>query len=150
GVTLMYDADKGVARCLDSSGRFPAATNADVFRAPTANYMENRRGPKSVSTPGNANNWETLAKTYGKLPWSRLFAPAIKLADEGFVISAHTAKHIASEFPAFPDHAKTFYGKDGKPLQAGDKLVQKDLARSLRLVAARGAKAIHGGELGAA
>src|SRR5436190_18443501 len=37
GVTLLYDAGSGKLRCLDSSGRFPAATNADVFRAPTPN-----------------------------------------------------------------------------------------------------------------
>jgi gamma-glutamyltranspeptidase/glutathione hydrolase len=150
GVALIYDADKGTIRCLDASGRFPAATDADVFRAPTPNHLQNRKGAKSVSTPGNANAWETLAKAHGKLPWPKLLAPAIKLADEGFIISAHTAKHIQSEFPAFPEHAKTFYGKDGKPLQAGDRLVQKDLARSLRLLAAEGAKVIHGGELGEA
>src|SRR5262249_40440393 len=99
-------------------------------------------------TPGNAKHWETLAKEYGKLPWTRLLAPAIKLADDGFVISGHTAKHIQSEFPAFPEHAKSIYGKEGKPLQAGDRLVQKDLARSLRLLSAQGANALHGGELG--
>src|SRR5947209_17174712 len=64
GVTLLYDARKGTLRCLDASGRFPAATDADVFRAPTANYLENRKGAKAVSTPGNANHWETLAKAY--------------------------------------------------------------------------------------
>src|SRR5258708_27305873 len=58
GVTLLYDADKGTIRCLDSSGRFPATVDADVFRAPTANYLQNRKGAKSVSTPGNANAWE--------------------------------------------------------------------------------------------
>jgi gamma-glutamyltranspeptidase/glutathione hydrolase len=150
GVTLFYDAEKGTIRCLDSSGRFPAATNADAFRPPTPNYLDNRKGAKAVSTPGNANHWETLAKAYGKLPWARLLAPAIKLADDGVLISAHTSKHIQSEFPAFPEQARSIYGKNGKPLQAGDRLVQKDLARSLRLLAAQGAKVIHGGELGAA
>jgi gamma-glutamyltranspeptidase len=148
GVTLLYDADKGTIRCLDSSGRFPAATDADVFRAPTANFLENRKGAKAVSTPGNAKHWETLAKEYGKLPWARLLAPAIKLAEDGFIISAQTAKHIQSEFPVFPEHAKGIYGKNGEPLQAGDRLVQKDLARSLRLLAAQGADALHGGEMG--
>src|SRR5262245_25660286 len=76
GVTLIYDADKGAPRCLDSSGRFPAATDADVFRAPTPDHLRNRRGAKAISTPGNANAWETLAKAQGKLPWPRLLAPA--------------------------------------------------------------------------
>jgi gamma-glutamyltranspeptidase/glutathione hydrolase len=150
GVTLLYDAGKGTMRCLDSSGRFPAATDADVFRAPTPHYLENRKGAKAVSTPGNANHWETLANEYGKLPLARLLAPAIQLAEDGFPISAHTAGHIRSEFPAFPEHAKGIYGKDGKPLQASDRLVQKDLARTLRLLAAQGARALHGGELGLA
>jgi gamma-glutamyltranspeptidase/glutathione hydrolase len=150
GVVLLYDADKGMLRCLDASGRFPAATDADQFRAPTPNHLQNRKGAKAVSTPGNANAWETLAKAHGKLPWPKLLAPAIKLADEGFAISAHTARYIQSEFAAFPDHAKRIYGQDGKPLQAGDRLVQKDLARSLRLLAEQGARAIHGGELGEA
>src|SRR6516164_9732919 len=76
GVTLLYDASKGTIHCLDSSGRFPEATNADLLRAPTAGYLENRKGAKAVSTPGNANHWETLAKKYGKLPWVRLLVPA--------------------------------------------------------------------------
>src|SRR5262245_3138594 len=58
GVALIYDARSGAVRCLDASGRFPASTNADVFRAPTPNYLQNRRGAKSVSTPGNVNQWE--------------------------------------------------------------------------------------------
>ena len=150
GVTLLYDSKKGVIRCLDASGRFPAAVNADVFRAPTPNYVQNRKGAKSVSTPGNANAWEALSKEYGKLPWPRLLARAIKLADEGFVISAHTARHIQNEFSAFPEHAKSIYGKNGKAFQAGDRLIQKDLARSLRLLADEGARVIHGGKLGEA
>jgi gamma-glutamyltranspeptidase/glutathione hydrolase len=60
------------------------------------------------------------------------------VADAGFIISARTAKHIQSEFPAAPEHAKGFSGKGGEPLQAGDRLVQKDLARSLRLLAEQG------------
>jgi gamma-glutamyltranspeptidase/glutathione hydrolase len=150
GTTLIYDARPGKLRCLDASGRFPAATNADLLRAPTAHYLENRKGAKAVATPGNANAWEVLAKEYGRLPWPRLLAPAIRLADDGFPISANTARHIQSEFASFPEHARKIYGRDGKPLQAGARLVQKDLARSLRLLATLGAKALHGGELGVA
>lgn len=150
GVTLLYDSQKGTIRCLDSSGRFPAATDGDAFRAPTPNHLENRKGAKAVSTPGNARHWETLAKEYGKLPWPRLLAPAIRIAEDGFVIGPVTAKHLHTEFPTFPEHARRIYGQDGKPLQAGARLVQKDLGRSLRLLAEQGAKALHGGELGEA
>jgi gamma-glutamyltranspeptidase/glutathione hydrolase len=150
GGIIIYDANKRESRFLDSSGRIPATLNSDVFRPPAPNYLANRRSAKAVSTPGNANAWEALSKGYGKLEWKRLFAPAIKAADEGFVISQKTAQYVKSEFAAFPEYAKAIYGHNGEPLKAGERLVQKDLAQSLRMVAEQGAKAIHGGTLGEA
>jgi gamma-glutamyltranspeptidase / glutathione hydrolase len=150
GTIIAYDAKRGEAQFLNCSGRMPAALNSDVFRPPTPNYLENRRGAKAVSTPGNVNAWEALSKKYGKLAWRRLFDGAIKAAEDGFVLSAHTANAIKAAYPGFPEHATSFYGQAGEALKAGQKLVQKDLARSLRLIAEQGAKAVHGGELGQA
>jgi len=150
GAMVIYDASKREMKFLDSSGRVPVTLNSDVFRPPTPDYQKNRVGAKSVSTPGNANAWEALSKSHGKIEWRRLFDAAIKAADEGFVISQKTAEHIKSEFNAFPDQAKSIYGRNGEPLKAGDRLTQKDLAASLRMIAGQGAKAIHGGELGKA
>ena len=150
GAMVIYDAGKREMKFLDSSGRVPATLNSDVFRAPTPDYQKNRVGAKSVSTPGNANAWEALSKSHGKLEWRRLFDAAIKAADEGFVISETTARHIKSEFNAFPDQAKSIYGRDGEPLKAGDRLTQKELAASLKLIAEQGARVIHDGELGKA
>jgi gamma-glutamyltranspeptidase/glutathione hydrolase len=150
GAMVIYDAGKREMKFLDSSGRVPATLNSDVFRAPTPDYQKNRVGAKSVSTPGNANAWEALSKSHGKLEWRRLFDAAIKAADEGFVISETTARHIKSEFNAFPDQAKSIYGRNGEPLKAGDRLAQKDLAASLRLIAEQGARVIHDGEVGRA
>jgi gamma-glutamyltranspeptidase/glutathione hydrolase len=150
GTIMVYDAKKGESWFLNSSGRIPAALNSDVFRPPTPNYMENRRGAKAVSTPGNANAWEALWKKYGKLPWRRLYDPAIKTAEDGFTISERTARMIGSAYREFPEYAKSFYGQDGQPLKAGQTLTQKDLARALKLIADQGAKVVHGGELGQA
>lgn len=57
GTILIYDVTKKQVRFLNASGRFPANTNSDLMRPPTANYMENRTGPKSISTPGNLHAW---------------------------------------------------------------------------------------------
>ena len=150
GTIVIYDADKGEARFLDSSGKIPQAVNSDLFRAPTPNYLENRRGPKAVSTPGNVNAWEAMSKEYGKLDWAGLFESAIKVAEQGFSIGENTAAMIAYAYESFPDHAKLFYGSDGEPLHAGDRLIQHDLAKSLRLIAQQGASAVYGGEIGTA
>jgi gamma-glutamyltranspeptidase/glutathione hydrolase len=150
GAMVIYDVNKRELKFLDSSGRVPLTLDSDVFRPPTPDYRKNRLGAKSVSTPGNANAWEALSKSHGKLEWRRLFDAAIKAADEGFVISEKTAEHIKAEYNEFPDQARNIYGRNGEPLKAGDRLTQKDLAASLRMIVKQGAKAIHGGELGKA
>ncbi|MDX6379585.1 MAG: gamma-glutamyltranspeptidase / glutathione hydrolase, partial [Rubrobacteraceae bacterium] len=148
GAIVIYDAQEGRTRFLDTGSRTPAALDPEVFRSSTPNYLDNRCGAKAVATPGNVNAWERLSEDYGKLDRQRLFDPAIKLADEGFVLDRITAGWVAAAWPAFPEYAKGIYGKDGVPLGAGDTLVQKDLARSLGVIAEQGAGAMYEGELG--
>lgn len=150
GAIAVYDAERGETRVLHADSRMPATLVPAVFRPPAPNYAENRRGAKAISTPGNANAWERLSEDYGDLEWRRLFDPAIRLADEGFVLDGITAGWIGSEFPAFPEHARNIYGNGGTPLRAGEILVQEDLARSLGLIAEGGAGVVHSGELGEA
>jgi gamma-glutamyltranspeptidase/glutathione hydrolase len=150
GTILIFDAKTGKSRFLDSSGRIPAGVDSDAFRAPTPDYLENRRGAKAISTPGNLHAWEAMREGYGTRPWKELLAPAIRLAEGGFPVSARTAEALTDSYPEFPDEAKTVYGRDGKPLAAGETLVQKDLARSLKTVAERGADAFYKGEIGRA
>ena len=148
GTILIYDAKKSQIRFLDSSGKIPVNTNPDAFRKPTPGYRENRKGPKAVSTPGNLNAWEAISKTYGTLDWPRLFQPAIKTARSGYILDKRIARFIKHAFSTFPEHAKKIFGKDGKPLQSDEKLVQKDLAKTLQLIADKGAAVLYGGELG--
>lgn len=148
GLILIYDAKEQKVRVLNCSGRIPQAVDADVFRPPHPDHLANRKSAKAVSTPTNLNAWHALSEEYGTQPWASLFDPAIAAADEGFVISDFTARVIAKYFDAFPPHAQAFYGQAGEPLPAGERLVQKDLARSLRLVAQQGREALYGGTLG--
>ncbi len=148
GTILIYDAEKKQTRFLDSSGKIPIAVDSDVFRAPAPNYKENRRGPKAVSTPGNVNAWHAMSRGYGRLQWKQLFETAAATAEDGFVISARIAARIENAFDTFPAHAQAFYGKNGKPLQEGDRLIQRDLAKSLRMIAKQGREVFYGGELG--
>ncbi len=150
GTILIYDADTQRVRFLNPSGRIPASVNSDVFRAPTPNYMENRRGAKAVSTPGNLHAWEAMSKLYGRLGWARVLEPAIRLAEQGFPLDAAGAGVVKSAFGEFPAHAKQIYGREGQPLLAGERLVQSDLAYSLRLIASKGASVFYYGDLGQA
>jgi len=150
GTILVYSVEDGRTRFLNSSGRIPAGVDPDAFRPPTPGYMENRRGAKAVSTPGNVNAWAALSREYGRLPWDELLAPAARLADEGFELDQGTARMIEGAWEDLSEYTRGFYGAQGRPLSAGERLVQADLARSLRLVASQGPGAFHGGPLGEA
>jgi gamma-glutamyltranspeptidase/glutathione hydrolase len=148
GTILIYDAKKSQIRFLDSSGKIPVHTNPDAFRKPTPDFRKNRRGPKAVSIPGNVNAWAAMSKTYGRLEWSQLFQQAIKTAREGYILDERTAFLLKRAFPDFPPHAKEIFGKEGRPLQKGEKLIQQDLAETLSLIARKGEKVLYGGKLG--
>ncbi len=150
GTILTHHAAKNETLFLNCSGRIPKKLDSDVFRPPTPNWRENRTGAKAVSTPGNLNCWEAMSEKYGKLPWARLFNAAIRAAEEGFPMPGWPPALMQRAYDEFPQTARAAYGRNGKPLSPGEKLVQKDLARSFRMIARDGAKALHGGPLGRA
>lgn len=150
GAVVVYDAGKRETRFLEVDSRTPAALDPSIFRPPTPNYQENRCGAPVVATPGNLNAWASMSEEYGDLEWDRLFDPAIRHAENGFVVGEELAGWLGSEYGAFPAHAQAIYGRNGTPLAAGERLVQRDLAGSLRLIADRGAGVVYGGELGQA
>ncbi|CAN5872725.1 gamma-glutamyltransferase [soil metagenome] len=145
GTIVLYHAASKESWFLNPSGRIPARVNADAFRAPTPGYLANRRGAKSVSTPGNVNAWEALSTKYGRLRWQRLFVPAIRLASEGYPLEPRDAEMLARGFDGFPADAQEIFGRDGKPLARGERLRQTDLAASLRTIADEGAAAFYTG-----
>jgi gamma-glutamyltranspeptidase / glutathione hydrolase len=150
GAVVVYDAQSGKTRSLSASTRVPETLDPAVFRPPAPGYLQNRQGAPAISTPGAVHDWEALWEEYGELRWERLFEPAIRQAEEGFVLDEENAGWIGSEFYTFPPHARQIYGEKGTPLVAGQRLVQEDLGRSLRRISDEGADAVYGGELGEA
>ena len=166
GTLLIWDDGAQRLRYLDNNGRFPRTVDSDVFRS-AADRDSIERTAQAVSTPGNLRGFEALWREHGSLEWAELLAPAIRAAEEGTPVSEPLARAIASAWEHFDGYARGIFGKapagdttegaaelatDGEraPLEAGDTLVQEDLARSLRLAAEQGAGALYGGELGAA
>ncbi len=147
GTILLFDAEEQEAWFLNASGRFPRATDSDVFRPPAPSYEENRRGPKAISTPVVIPALEAMHERYGTAEWSELFEPAIAAAEDGFEIGAIAELLIAESFARMSESCRAVFGADGEPLEAGARLVQKDLARSLRKIAANGADEMRRGEL---
>jgi gamma-glutamyltranspeptidase/glutathione hydrolase len=89
----------------------------------------------------------------GRLPWADLFAPAIKLAEEGFAISPRLAAQIAADAERLKRNAAAaayFFTPDGAPLPQGTILKNPALAQTLRALAERGAAALQAGPIAAA
>lgn len=147
GTILIYNAKDESIKYLNPSGRFPAESNSDLMRQPTPNYLKNRIGPKSISTPGNLNAWEEMSNKYGSLPWEELFEPAINLAENGFTLDKRTAGNIKYAFEEFSSYSKGFYGNNDKALKEGDLLIQKDLAKTFNLIAKEGVHSFYHGEI---
>lgn len=85
---------------------------------------------------------------YGSWPLARLLEPAIRLAEEGFVLNEEVAGFMADAADDLRQHEgsrRYFLRPDGSPYRAGDRLVQADLARTLRGIAAGGVEAFYGG-----
>ena len=111
---------------------------------------ENRVGPKAVSTPGASAAWQAMHERFGSVGWRELLQPAIRAAEDGYLLDERIARYVAAAFEEFGDYPRRIFGKDGRPLKEGDRLVQADLGKTLRILASDGSAAIYGGDLGVA
>jgi gamma-glutamyltranspeptidase / glutathione hydrolase len=105
-------------------------------------------GGSSVGVPGNIALAAKAHGAHGRLPWAALFAPAIKLAREGFVITPrlHLMLTNNARTAGFdPAGRKLFYGADGAPLAVGTLVTNPALADTLDAVATQGPKAFYAG-----
>jgi gamma-glutamyltranspeptidase / glutathione hydrolase len=106
-------------------------------------------GGRSVGVPGVLRMLALAHAQHGRLPWVRLFEPAIRLAEEGFVVSPRLARLIELDQALMRDPAARayFYEADGRPKTAGTLLTNPALATTLRDIAQHGPKAFYQGDL---
>jgi gamma-glutamyltranspeptidase/glutathione hydrolase len=113
-------------------------------------FLEAMASGRSVGVPGTLPVLEATHRAHGKLAWARLFEPAIRLAEEGFPVSARLAREIAADTLLLrrdPGSAAYFFSPDGMALQPGHRLRNPALAETLRAVARDGAAALQKGPI---
>jgi gamma-glutamyltranspeptidase/glutathione hydrolase len=111
------------------------------------------RGYLAAGVPGTVMGLDHARAAYGRLGRAAVMAPAIALARDGFTLGEADAAIIASHadrLAADPEAARLFLRPDGSPHQAGDRVVQPDLARTLGLIAEQGPDAFYRGPIAAA
>jgi gamma-glutamyltranspeptidase/glutathione hydrolase len=106
-------------------------------------------GYLAVATPGTVLGLDTALTKYGTMTRQQVIAPAIKLAQQGFILTAGDIRLLdehAEGFKKTANVAKIFLN-NGKPFQVGDKLIQTDLANTLKLISQQGTKAFYHGKI---
>ncbi|SIS51501.1 gamma-glutamyltransferase family protein [Paracoccus saliphilus] len=146
----LYAPAGGKVRALNGSGAAPAAASPEALRAKGVTELA-QASPHSVTIPGAISAWCLLHDEYGTLPLDRLFAPAIRYAEEGFPITARVARDWAMSGDTLQpgDHAARLFLPDGRAPRAGTIMRQPLLAARLREIAVTGAAAFYTGETAA-
>jgi gamma-glutamyltranspeptidase/glutathione hydrolase len=152
---LVFDPKEKKTTSFDGREVAPASATPGMFlnaQGKPRSKGEAIPGGLSVGIPGVVGMLEMAHRKYGKLPWARLFQPAIKLADSGFPVGPKLARTIRNftRGANMPDIRARFYHPDGTPLAEGEIYKNADYAQSLRLIAAGGSKAFYTGEIAAA
>ena len=142
GFATIYVAKTHEVRALNFYGSAPQRATVDVYKGKDYSH-----GFLSVPVPSCLKGYETLHKTYGRLPWAQVLEPAIELAENGFVLTKPLGDFIPvyqDEFAKFPSTARVFL-PNGRALKTGDIFRQPDLARTLKGVAEHGTDYFYGG-----
>jgi gamma-glutamyltranspeptidase/glutathione hydrolase len=145
GFLLHYDARSRQVTAWDGRETAPAgATDAMLLAGGTSGA--------SVGVPGVMRVLEAVHRRHGTLPWRELFAPAIKLADDGFPVPPRLARVLVSTEAVLrgdPQARAIYFTDDGAPRKQGEIMRNPALAATMRLLADGGADALHRGSLAA-
>jgi len=145
---ILWDPKTKQVVGLNASGRAPLALTAEKV-PPDSDGTIPLYTPYSWTVPGCADGWFELHAKYGKLPMSRLLAPAIRYAEEGFPLSPVIANDWDRSTRVFADKPgfKEVFMPGGRAPREGERFRNPALAKTLRLLATRGRDAYYKGPI---
>ncbi|ATQ41705.1 gamma-glutamyltransferase [Caulobacter mirabilis] len=150
---VYYDAASRKVTAYDGRETAPSGASPDMFLGQDGKPLPFREAVlsgRATGVPGAVAMLALAQKEHGRRPWSTLFSDAERLADDGFAVSPRLAAYIQSPRVVqngVPDAARYFSRPDGTKLVAGDRLVNKAYAETVRILARDGAQALYEGPL---
>jgi gamma-glutamyltranspeptidase/glutathione hydrolase len=155
GAFLLYwsDAERRL-ESYDGRETAPQAARPDRFldaNGQPLQFYDAVTSGKSVGVPGVLRMLELAHRRHGRLPWARLFEPAIRLAEDGFEVSPRLHRLLERDrFLRRDANARAlYYRADGHAFESGTRLVNRAYAATLRTIAGRGADAFYSGPIAA-
>jgi len=141
GGFMVYRSASGEVAALDFREKAPARAYDKMYQDSAGNVepKKSRFGALACGVPGSVDGMYEAHRRYGRLPWAVLVEPAIQLADKGFQITQQEAENLNSERHRFIQYNRlTPVFVKMEPWEAGDWLIQKELAATLRRIADKG------------
>nr|WP_258436451.1 gamma-glutamyltransferase [Helicobacter sp. 15-1451] len=151
GFALIHLAN-GESIALDFRETAPLAATRDMYLDKNGNPIENSSvfGYLAAGVPGTVAGMSAMLEKYGTKDLGDLISPSIDIANDGFIVSyrqEQTMKEMKNEFAKFESSKKYFLKSNGETYKDGELFVQKDLARTLKLIAKQGSDAFYKGEI---
>ncbi|HEY5710332.1 MAG TPA: gamma-glutamyltransferase family protein [Allosphingosinicella sp.] len=150
---MLWDPTQRKVIGFAGSGRSPRGLSLETVRSRAVNGALPKLGAVTVSVPGAVDGWWTLHRRYGRLPWARLFSPAIAMAEEGVPVPEIIALYIRR---AMANFARSNAGIEetanaravwGAGPATGEIFRNPDLARTYRAIAVGGRDAYYDGPI---
>ncbi|UUI82469.1 gamma-glutamyltransferase [Bacillus halotolerans] len=149
GFMMVYDGNTRDTTIIDSRERAPAGATPDMFldeNGKAIPFSERVTKGTAVGVPGTLKGLEKALDKWGTRSMKQLISPSIKLADKGFPIDSVLADAISDyQEKLSRTAAKDVFLPNGEPLKEGDTLIQKDLAKTFKLIRSKGIDAFYEG-----
>jgi gamma-glutamyltranspeptidase/glutathione hydrolase len=153
GFWLLHEEKRKKNIFIDSREVAPLAAHKDMFLGPDGKPVPglSLNGALAAGIPGEPAALVYIASHYGRLSLAKSLAPAIRLAEEGFIVDSQfynsaTMADRLQMMQRFPTTAAVFL-HEGKPYQIGERFKQPDLAKTLRLLAIKGHDGFYRGKI---
>ncbi|HVY90245.1 MAG TPA: gamma-glutamyltransferase family protein [Hyphomonadaceae bacterium] len=153
GFMVVFDRKSGTVTTFDGREMAPATATQDYFTVNGKNldFLTAIQSGKSMGVPGTVALYKAAHEKFGKLPWGKDFEAAIKLADEGFIVSPRLSQSLSARFQngqlGKDPQAGPYFFPNGKALAVGDRRDNKPYADVLRLISKDGPSAFYSGPI---
>ena len=151
GFMMIYDAKQGKTVALDYREKAPSSASRDMYLDEDGNAVSDlsRYHGLAIGVPGTVAGLLKALEDHGTMSRGQVMAPAITLAEGGIEVTAGLSESLTAlsdRLQKWPSTKKIFFKPDGSAYQPGERLKQPELAKSLKLIAAKGADGFYKGE----
>ena len=150
GFMVMYDKEANENFSIDYREMAPKLASKDMFLNDdgSVNKKRAREGILSIGVPGTVYGMWEVHKKFGSISWKKLIEPAIQLAEEGFIMSPFMVDALNRRYKKLSNYQnfKDIFYED-YPVTLNSRLIQKDLANTLSIIANKGVKGFYEGEI---